>query len=173
MLRRVLPRRSESLVDDDGVVEGKLQCSNRYMVPFGHREGHRRNASTLRSITARALSHEHNRHLAPRQVHCFHSSWAHKLCLQKSSNTKRKPKSWKVSKNGCDKGRTTKCVTVRQTFSKVFKVISFTLSQTQLHFSLLAVLASFGSTRATFYYLTHLDSASNKNISTINRYFNK
>lgn len=77
MLRAVFPRRSESLlafVDDDGVLQGKLQCFNRYKAPFGHPERHRRSASTLRSITARALSHEHNRHLAPTQVYCFHSS---------------------------------------------------------------------------------------------------
>lgn len=60
---------------------------------------------------------------------------------------------------------------VRQTFSKV---ISFPTSQAQLHFSLLAILAPFGGTRATFYYYsTHLDKAFNKNIFTINRYFNE
>lgn len=71
------PKRNKfwlAFVDDGGVLEGKLECFNRYMVPFGHPEGHRQSASTLRSITARALSHEHNRHLPPRQVHCFHSS---------------------------------------------------------------------------------------------------
>lgn len=56
---------SLAFVDDDGAV----QCSNSTVPidisPFGHPEGDRQNASTLRSITARAVSRERNRHLAP------------------------------------------------------------------------------------------------------------